>query len=71
MMSKRVATQVANGRALPIDVMKQIVTKTDGNPLFVEELTKAVLEAGILVECRIGYQLDGPVTAPCHPGNPS
>ena len=28
------------------------VTKTDGNPLFVEELTKTVLEAGILVEGR-------------------
>ena len=43
-------TQVASGRALPTEVMKQIVAKTDGNPLFVEELTKAVLEAGILVE---------------------
>ncbi|WP_426616075.1 AAA family ATPase [Bradyrhizobium sp. McL0616] len=58
---KDVATQVANGRALPIDVMKQIVTKTDGNPLFVEELTKAVLEAGILVEYQDRYQLEGPV----------
>ncbi|MGY4295090.1 putative ATPase [Bradyrhizobium sp. i1.4.4] len=58
---KGVATQVANGRALPIDVMKQIVTKTDGNPLFVEELTKAVLEAGILIECQDRYQLGGPL----------
>ncbi|WGR70257.1 MULTISPECIES: AAA family ATPase [unclassified Bradyrhizobium] len=58
---KGVAMQVANGRALPIDVMKQIVTKTDGNPLFVEELTKAVLEAGILVEHQDRYQLEGPL----------
>ena len=43
-------TQVAAGRVLPVEVMKQFVAKTDGNPLFVEELTKAVLEAGILVE---------------------
>jgi predicted ATPase len=42
-------------------VMKQIVDKTDGNPLFVEELTKAVLEAGILVENAEGYRLDGPL----------
>ena len=35
--------------------------KTDGNPLFVEELTKAVLEAGILVEEAAGYRLDGPL----------
>ncbi|MDA9435143.1 hypothetical protein XH88_25730 [Bradyrhizobium sp. CCBAU 51627] len=54
---KNVATQVANGRALPTEVMKQIVAKTDGNPLFVEELTKAVLEAGILVENQTRDQI--------------
>jgi predicted ATPase len=41
--------------------MKQIVAKTDGNALFVEELTKAVLEGGILVEDAEGYRLDGPL----------
>ena len=58
---ERVVTQVAHGRALPTEVLKQIVAKTDGNPLFVEELTKAVLESGTLVEQPDGYQLDGPV----------
>jgi len=53
--------QVTSGRVLPAEVMKQIVAKTDGNPLFVEELTKAVLEAGILVEDAEGYRLDGPL----------
>ena len=53
--------QVTGGRVLPTEVMKQIVAKTDGNPLFVEELTKAVLEAGILVEDAEGYRLDGPL----------
>jgi predicted ATPase len=53
--------QVTGGRALPAEVMKQIVAKTDGNPLFVEELTKAVLETGILVEDADGYRLDGPL----------
>jgi predicted ATPase len=52
---------VTGGRVLPAEVMKQIVTKTDGNPLFVEELTKTVLEAGILVENGEGYRLDGPL----------
>src|SRR5262249_29957711 len=33
----------------------------DGNPLFVEELTKTVLEAGILVEDAEGYRLEGPL----------
>ena len=54
-------TRVAGGRVLPTEVLKQIVTKTDGNPLFVEELTKTVLEAGILVEDAEGYRLDGPL----------
>jgi len=53
--------QVTGGRVLPAEVMKQIVAKTDGNALFVEELTKAVLEAGILVEDAQGYRLDGPL----------
>jgi predicted ATPase len=53
--------RVTGGRAPPPEVMKQIVDKTDGNPLFVEELTKAVLEAGILVEDGDGYRLEGPL----------
>jgi class 3 adenylate cyclase/tetratricopeptide (TPR) repeat protein/ABC-type transport system involved in cytochrome c biogenesis ATPase subunit len=53
--------RVAGGRMLPAEVTEQIVVKTDGNPLFVEELTKAVLEAGILVEDAEGYRLDGPL----------
>jgi predicted ATPase len=56
-----IVARVAGGRVPPAEVMKQIVAKTDGNPLFVEELTKAVLEAGILVENGEGYRLDGPL----------
>src|SRR6516225_6681128 len=53
--------RVTGGRVLPTEVMKQVVAKTDGNPLFVEELTKAVLETGILVEHGEGYRLEGPL----------
>src|SRR5215472_14044939 len=53
--------RVTGGRPLPSEVTEQIVVKTDGNPLFVEELTKAVLEAGILVEDAAGYRLDAPL----------
>src|SRR2546427_340754 len=56
---ENMVARVTGGRVLPAEVMKQIVAKTDGNPLFVEELTKAVLEAGILVENHHGYRLDG------------
>src|SRR6266851_5634113 len=58
---ENMVARVTAGRVLPAEVMKQIVAKTDGNPLFVEELTKAVLEAGILVENHDGYRLDGPL----------
>jgi class 3 adenylate cyclase/tetratricopeptide (TPR) repeat protein len=58
---ERIVMQVAGGRALPTEVMNQIVAKTDGNPLFVEELTKAVLEGNILVKDADGYRLDGPL----------
>src|SRR5215468_3966254 len=58
---ENMVARVTGGRVLPAEVMKQIVAKTDGNPLFVEELTKTVLEAGILVENHDGYRLDGPL----------
>ena len=41
--------------------MNQIVAKTDGNPLFVEELTKAVLEGDILIKDADNYRLAGPL----------
>src|SRR5215831_14312794 len=53
--------RVTGGRPLPAEVTEEIVVKTDGNPLFVEELTKTVLEAGVLVEDAEGYRLDGPL----------
>jgi predicted ATPase len=49
------------GRALPPDVMSQILQKTDGNPLFVEEITKAVLESNILLKHADHYRLAGPL----------
>jgi class 3 adenylate cyclase/tetratricopeptide (TPR) repeat protein len=53
--------RVAGGRKLPAEVMAQIVAKTDGVPLFVEELTKHVLESGLLIEDGERYRLDGPL----------
>src|SRR3712207_8752488 len=41
-------TLFRSGKALPAAVLEQIVAKTDCVPLFVEELTKAVLESGLL-----------------------
>jgi class 3 adenylate cyclase/tetratricopeptide (TPR) repeat protein/ABC-type transport system involved in cytochrome c biogenesis ATPase subunit len=53
--------RVMGGRALPAEVIEQIVNKTDGNPLFVEELTKTVLESGFLIKDGRDYRLDGPL----------
>jgi predicted ATPase len=52
---------VTGGKALPQPVLDQIVERTDGVPLFVEELTKAVLESDQLHEDRDRYVLDQPV----------
>ena len=40
-----IVEQIAGGKALPSEVLQRIVAKTDGVPLFVEELTKMVVEA--------------------------
>ncbi|HET6519516.1 MAG TPA: AAA family ATPase, partial [Geminicoccaceae bacterium] len=53
--------RVAGDKALPAEVLDQIVDKTDGVPLFVEELTKTVLESGMLVDAGDRYELDGPL----------
>jgi predicted ATPase/class 3 adenylate cyclase len=58
---ENIITEVAGGGTLPGEIMNQIVSKTDGNPLFVEELTKAVLEGDILVKDAAGYRLNGPL----------
>jgi class 3 adenylate cyclase/predicted ATPase len=56
--------QVARGDALPDEVVDQIVAKTDGVPLFIEELTKTVIESGILKAEGSRYYLAGPLPIP-------
>jgi class 3 adenylate cyclase/predicted ATPase len=53
--------RITGGKALPPEVVDQIVAKTDGVPLFVEELTKMVLESGLLREGEEHYELTGPL----------
>jgi len=50
--------QIAGGKTLPNEVVSQIAERTDGVPLFVEELTKSVLESGLLREENDRYVLD-------------
>jgi predicted ATPase len=53
--------KVTGGRSLPVEVLRQIVAKTDGVPLFVEELTKMVLESGLLRQENEHYELTAPL----------
>ena len=50
------------GKALPDEVVAQIVDRADGVPLFVEELTKSVLESGLLREGMDRYVLNRVLT---------
>ncbi len=49
----------AGGKALPAEILEQILARTDGVPLFVEELTKTIIESGLLREEDGHYALDG------------
>nr|AFK79255.1 adenylate cyclase [uncultured bacterium F41-01] len=53
--------RVTGGKALPAEVVHHIASKTDGVPLFVEELTKMVVESGLLREVKGDYELSGPL----------
>ena len=53
--------RVTGGKTLPKEVMEHILAHTDGVPLFVEELTKMVLEGGLLQERNGEYVLEGPL----------
>jgi class 3 adenylate cyclase/predicted ATPase len=56
---EQIVTGMTDGKAFPAEVLAQIVEKTDGVPLFVEELTKAILESGQLKAVDGHYELAG------------
>jgi class 3 adenylate cyclase/predicted ATPase len=53
--------RVTGAKSLPAAIVEQIVARTDGVPLFVEELTKTVLESGLLADAGGHYELSGPL----------
>jgi class 3 adenylate cyclase/predicted ATPase len=61
--TERMAAQVVGGKRLPAEVLQQIIEKTDGVPLFIEELTKAILESGYLKETHTHDELTGTLPA--------
>jgi class 3 adenylate cyclase/tetratricopeptide (TPR) repeat protein len=59
--TRALVEQVTVGRQLPGEMMRQIIERTDGIPLFIEELTKTILESGLLVEDAGRFRLDRPL----------
>jgi len=57
---EQIVTGMTDGKTLPHEVLAQIIEKTDGVPLFVEEMTKAILESGQLTARDGHYELTGP-----------
>jgi predicted ATPase len=60
---EQMVTQVVSRKTLPVEIIEQLVDKTDGVPLYVEEMTKAVLESGTLKEVNGQYELVGSVSS--------
>jgi class 3 adenylate cyclase/predicted ATPase len=60
---EQIVTGMTDGKTFPAEVLQQILTKTDGVPLFIEELTKAILESGHLQEIDGQYELLGSLTS--------
>src|SRR3984893_17263922 len=59
---RSIVNRLTKGRTLPGELLDIIAAKTDGVPLFVEEITKTVLESGDLRETASAYQLAGPLS---------
>ena len=57
-----IVSKLTDGRTLPNEIMEIIASRTDGVPLFVEELTKTILESGALKENGDRFVLDGPLS---------
>jgi class 3 adenylate cyclase len=56
---EQIVAGMTNGKTFPAAVLQQILTKTDGVPLFVEEITKAILESGQLTAIDGHYAFTG------------
>jgi predicted ATPase/class 3 adenylate cyclase len=65
--SAKLVEWVADGRTLPKELIDEILARTDGVPLFIEELTKTVLESELLRERDGRYVLDGPLESSAIP----
>jgi DNA-binding winged helix-turn-helix (wHTH) protein/tetratricopeptide (TPR) repeat protein len=61
--SVAILNSVSKGKGLPEPLVEQVLGQTDGVPLFIEELTKTVLESELLRETTDRYELTGRLPA--------
>lgn len=59
--ARNLISGATRGVPLPDEVVQRVVERADGVPLFVEELTKMVLESGMVEEREGRYELTGPL----------
>lgn len=60
-MTRQIIDRVLGGKTLPKQIEKIIARQTDGVPLFVEELTRTILESGVLIEGGDDFSLEGSI----------
>ena len=65
--AEALVARIAGTKPLPAEVVDHIVTKTDGVPLYVEELTKTILASDILRDTGARYELTGPAVVAVDP----
>ncbi len=61
--AEALVARIAGMKPLPGEVVDHIVTKTDGVPLYVEELTKTILASDILRDAGERFELTGPLSS--------
>ncbi len=61
--ARTLANYVARGKTLPEEVLDQILVKTDGIPLFLEQLTKLIIELNVVIDQGDRYGVAGPLSA--------
>lgn len=59
--TRQLISHVIGDKALPREIMDRLVQRAEGIPLFLEEMTKAVIESGVLRETSAGYELEGSI----------
>ncbi len=59
--TRRLISHVISEKTLPVEIVDRLVQRAEGIPLFLEEMTKAVVESGVLRATSGGYELEGSI----------